>query len=70
MATWTDGKLDLGALGTLRLHQWSGGWQWYAPNDEADPREYATEDAARSAAESWLRRALKQAARRLEVKRG
>jgi hypothetical protein len=67
MSKWRDGKLDLGRLGALRLHHWSGGWQWYAPSDEADPREYATEAAAQRAAERWLRAALKQAAKRLEA---
>ena len=71
MTRWTkDGKLNLGALGVLELHRWSGGWQWYwswTPDGHPiDWKEYPSEDAAKRSAVSWLRRALKQAARRLE----
>jgi hypothetical protein len=74
MTRWKGTRLDLGSLGTMLLN-YSGvsGWWWewnVAQTGVAFslPKHYAAEASARRAAESWLRRALKQAARRLEVK--
>jgi len=73
MSKWKNNMLDLGALGTLEVldvyPDWT--WEWVAPNGgrqgaEHRKDDYRSPEQAQSAAEFWLRRALKQAARRLE----
>jgi len=65
MTRWVDNRLDLGALGVLRLEKgpFVGTWQWtWEANPDGAWRK--TESAARRAALAWLRRALKRAANR------
>jgi hypothetical protein len=72
---WQDRKLDLGALGVLRVmtnayrQDRDYFWEWDAPGDYdvvISERTYSTEAAARRAAVAWLRRALQQASKRVE----
>lgn len=71
VACWTEkNQLDLGALGWLTVFQWPGSsdhWTWVL-RCELHNKFYATAARARRAAESWLRRALKQAERRCSRK--
>jgi len=69
MARWTNGRLDLGALGEASLSDLCDGWAWqlvspYGVDIEVGGH-YPTPARARRAAEGWLKRALKQASRRL-----
>ena len=69
MPRWTNGRLDLGALGIVEgLDEISPPsrcwWEWGEVQSEG---YYQTESAARRAAEAWARRAVKQASKRLEV---
>ena len=73
MTRWKNGKLDLGALGYITsgptcLGSSKGFNFWWIVKDETPyiGIGYRTEVAARRAAMSWLRRALKQAAKRVE----
>jgi hypothetical protein len=73
MTRWTkDGKLDLGRLGKIHVLDATdnaGRMEfWFEVEVDHQSRSWRTEAAARRAAVSWLRRALKQAAGRLEVK--
>jgi hypothetical protein len=75
MTRWKDGKLDLGALGVLDVSDgYSAGWFWELSSRDGrkmliqGKTAYATQSAARRAAVSWLRRALQQAGKRVEVK--
>jgi len=75
MTRWVDNRLDLGTLGVLLLnHSGVSGWWWewnVAQTGVAFslPKHYDIESAAKRAALAWLRRALKQAGKRVEVKR-
>jgi hypothetical protein len=70
MSKWVDGRLDLGALG--RIHLFDGEDRtgrtefWFEAEVNHQSRAYRTEDAASRSAIAWLRRALKQASKRLE----
>ena len=73
MTRWTkDGKLDLGALGKLHVldsNDNAGRAEfWFEVEIDYQSRSWRTEVVARRAAIAWMRRALKQAAKRLEVK--
>ena len=73
MDKWVDNRLDLGALGHLSVWQWnstSWDWDWTSPGGLMNrcQSRLPTEVAARRSAESWMRRALKQASKRLEAK--
>jgi TfoX/Sxy family transcriptional regulator of competence genes len=69
MAKWKNGRLYLGALGTLEISDLGDGWAWQmvspCGNDALVGERYPSAAAARRAAESWLRRALKQADKRI-----
>ena len=74
MTRWTNGKLDLGALGFLGVGTFDAGafWEWSYDDVTViytDGKPYPTSAAAKRAALAWLRRALKQAGKRVEVKR-
>ena len=65
MAKWIDNRLDLGALGDVHIYSVTDGeWMWRLASTGA--RGFTSEVAARRDAVAWLRRALKQAAKKLE----
>jgi hypothetical protein len=68
MATWTDNRLDLGALGSANVTpsgvSRSHFWSW---SISVTSNDYDSEKAARRAAVAWMRRALRSAEKRLEV---
>jgi hypothetical protein len=74
MTRWKDGKLDLGALGALVVTESTGyaepRWWWGICHEKdaywQQTPSYKTASAAKRAAISWLRRALKQASKRVE----
>ena len=74
MARWRDNRLNLGALGKMLiavdevLPDSGFYWRWVVPTDYGAviSKMYPTSSRAKRAAESWLRRALKQASKRLE----
>jgi len=71
MTRWKNNKLDLGTLGVLIIcgptsHHWA--WQpldWHSLRVVHGPYK-----RPKRSAESWLKRALRQATKRLEVKCG
>ena len=69
MTRWKDNRLDLGALGEVRVynisHDHKPWWVWRWKHD-GDGKPYYTDERARRAAISWLRRALQQASKRVE----
>jgi hypothetical protein len=69
MARWRDNRLDLGALGEVLVydigHNHKPAWVWRWKHD-GDGKSYCTDERARRAAVVWLRRALKQAGKRLD----
>ena len=73
MTRWVDNRLDLGALGHIWVEQvvmtapFAWRWCWYSPGGSVSgPYDLTSEARAKRAAESWLRRALKQAAKRVD----
>jgi len=73
MTRWKDGTLDLGRLGKVRSVGTRYGWicKWYNmafTHPFIIASSGKTQDDARVKAISWLRRALKQAAKRVEGK--
>jgi hypothetical protein len=78
MTRWTSdnwcaqgSQLELGALGWLQLTKSPKGWSWGYNHKNGynwNERIYPDANAARRAAVSWLRRALQQAGKRVEVK--
>ena len=64
---WTDNRLDLGALGEVyveRKFMCTDLWCWRWKHDGTG-YVYPTAARARRAAEAWMRRALKQASKRM-----
>jgi len=69
MAKWKDGKLDLGALGSVGLGGLDGTyWLLYGPDGTItlSSNRFDDDATAKRSAETWLRRALKQASKRLD----
>jgi len=71
MTRWSkDGTLGLGRLGHVWVeHTAPCAWRWYwhtLGGSMRGPYDLTTEARAKRSAESWLRRALKQAAKRVE----
>lgn len=72
MTLWKNGRLDLGRLG--RLEAWrpmnvGGIWHWDWVLDDrycAVGHNYGSKAAAERAAVAWMRRAIRQASRRME----
>jgi hypothetical protein len=73
---WRDNRLDLGPLGEVRVYEGYAGfyknwcWAWMVDQGEVDYQfatatGYPTAAAAQRDAETWIRRALKRAARRV-----
>ena len=69
MTRWRDDALELGRLGQVEVVQmapcaWR--WYWHIPGGSVrGPYDLTTEARAKRSAEAWLRRALKQAGKRL-----
>jgi hypothetical protein len=72
MSRWHGNRLDLGALGEVRVlpgvetEREDFDWELKPPPSVCGSG-YRSEAAARRAAEAWARRAVKQASKRLEV---
>lgn len=64
---WRNHRLDLGLLGEVRVYEMCGQhgvWIWRWQHSGGDCK-YPAPDKAQRAAETWIRRALRQAARRV-----
>jgi hypothetical protein len=73
MAKWTNNRMNLGSLGELAVQEGtqSGMWWWQWETEDAVAADSGTKfwtdpGPCRLAAEAWMRKSLKQAAKALE----